>query len=152
VLRTSVSRIEQFAACPFKFFIHSGLRAEERKLFELDPKEQGSFQHSVLALFHDELRGENKRWREVTPEEARARVGRIANGLLVSYRDGLLQANEQSRFLARVLTESLQDFIETLVGWMRHQYAFDPAQVELAFGENDHAPAWTLPLTRNKQL
>ncbi|HEX4645704.1 MAG TPA: hypothetical protein VH598_08855, partial [Verrucomicrobiae bacterium] len=36
VLRTSVSRMEQFAACPFKFFVHSGLRAEERKMFEVD--------------------------------------------------------------------------------------------------------------------
>ncbi len=43
VLRTSVSRIEQFAACPFKFFVHSGLRAEERKRFELDSREQGHF-------------------------------------------------------------------------------------------------------------
>jgi len=43
VLRTSVSRLEQFAACGFKFFIHSGLRAEERKKFELDYKEQGNF-------------------------------------------------------------------------------------------------------------
>jgi len=43
-LRTSVSRMEQFAACPFKFFVHSGMRAEERKLFELDIRDQGNFQ------------------------------------------------------------------------------------------------------------
>src|SRR5260370_20857442 len=69
-LRTSVSRMEQFAACPFKFFIHSGLRAEERQLFELDVKEQGSFQHDVLAHFHDHLRRENKQWRDLTPQAA----------------------------------------------------------------------------------
>jgi len=71
VLRTSVSRIEQFAACPFRFFVHSGLRAEERKNFELDIREQGSFQHDALALFHDELHREGKRWRDITPAEAR---------------------------------------------------------------------------------
>ena len=53
-LRTSVSRMEQFAACPFKFLVHSGLRAEERKKYELDIREQGNFQHEVLALFHDQ--------------------------------------------------------------------------------------------------
>src|SRR5207247_1008789 len=96
VLRTSVSRLEHFAACPFKFFVHSGLRAEERQLFELDVKEQGSFQHEVLAYFHQELREENKRWRDITPLEARQRVARIANGLMASYRAGLLQASEQT--------------------------------------------------------
>src|SRR5207237_544837 len=90
VLRTSVSRIEQFAACPFRFFIHSGLRAEERKEFELDIKEQGSFQHDVLALFHQQLTREGRRWRDITPEQARERIAAIASALRITYRDGLL--------------------------------------------------------------
>ncbi|MGO8678586.1 MAG: PD-(D/E)XK nuclease family protein [Limisphaerales bacterium] len=146
VLRTSVSRMEQFAACPFKFFVDSGLRAEERELFELDVKEQGTFQHDVLALFHEELSRENKRWRDITPAEARQRVAGIAKGLMAGYRDGLLQASERSRFMARTLMESLQDFVETLVGWMRQQYEFEPAKVELPFGEEESSPAWRIPL------
>ncbi len=152
VLRTSVSRMEQFAACPFKFFVNSGLRAEERKLFELDVKEQGTFQHDVLALFHEELCRENKRWRDITPGEARERVACIARGLMASYRDGLLQASEQSRFMARILLESLQDFVETLVGWMAQQYQFDPANVELPFGEEEDSPAWRLDLEEGHRL
>ena len=146
VLRSSVSRLERFAACPFEFFVHSGLKAEERQEFKLDVREQGSFQHDVLALFHDQLRGEHKRWRDITPAEARQRVARIARDLMASYRDGLLKASEQSRFLARIMAESLQDFVEALVGWMREQYRFDPAQVELPFGDEDSAPGWLLGL------
>jgi ATP-dependent helicase/nuclease subunit B len=142
VLRTSVSRLEQFAACPFKFFVHSGLRAEERKQFELDAREQGSFQHDVLALFHEQLAAEGKRWRDITPREARDRIGRLASGMIASYRDGLLDASEQTRFLARVMTGSLQDFAEILVGWMREQYRFDPVAVELPFGQADGCPPW----------
>ena len=152
ILRTSVSRMEQFAACPFKFFVHSGLRAEERKLFELDVREQGTFQHDVLALFHEQLCREHKRWRDITPTEARERVARIAHSLLASYRDGLLQASEQSRFMARLLSESLEEFVETLVGWMRQQYQFDPIEVELAFGEDESAPAWTIFLEQGQRL
>jgi ATP-dependent helicase/nuclease subunit B len=71
--------------------------------------------------------------------------------MMVSYRDGLLQVSEETRFTARVLTESLQDFVETLVGWMRHQYAFDPTAVELPFGE-DLFPAWELDLGKDHKL
>lgn len=152
VLRTSVSRMEQFAACPFKFFIHSGLGAEERQRFELDVKEQGTFQHDVLALFHQQLRTERKRWRDITPVEARERVGKIAHGLLASFRDGLLETSEETRFIARVLTESLQDFVETLVGWMHDQYQFDPVEVELPFGEEAGSPGWTLDLGDDHKL
>ena len=152
-LRTSVSRMEQFAACPFEFFVHSGLRAEERKLFELDARNQGSFQHDVLAAFHDQLREENKRWRDLTPPEARERIKAIAASMAISFRDGLLQASEESRFTARMLTESLQDFVEVLTGWMREQYAFDPAAVELPFGDENNAfPPWTVDLDAAHQL
>jgi ATP-dependent helicase/nuclease subunit B len=152
VLRTSVSRMEHFAACPFKFFVNSGLRAEERKLFELDVRERGSFQHDVLAFFHEELRRENKRWRDITPIEARQRIARIAEAFIASFRDGLLQASEQSRFMAGLLSASLQDFVETLVAWMRGQYRFDPVAVELPFGANEGAPAWDLDLGNGRRL
>jgi ATP-dependent helicase/nuclease subunit B len=152
VLRTSVSRMEQFAACEFKFLVHSGLRAEDRKRFELDVKERGSFQHDVLALFHEQLRGEGKRWRDITPEEARARVAAIAGALVDSYREGLLKATDQTRFLARVMSESLQDFVEVLVGWMREHYGFDPVEVELPFGESEAQPPWTIPLANGQRL
>lgn len=152
-LRTSVSKMEQFAACPFKFFVHSGLRAQERKKFELDVRDQGNFQHEVLADFHDQLKGEKKRWRDITPAEARERIKTIAAGKIVSFREGLLQSSDETKFTARILTESLQDFVETLIGWMQKQYAFDPMQVELPFGDETKGfPPWDLDLGEGHRL
>ena len=151
-LRSSVSRLEEYAACPFKFFVKSGLRAEERKVYEADIREQGSFQHDVLAAFHQELQGENQRWRDITPAEARERVAHIAKRLAGTYRGGLLQSTDQTRFLARVLTASLQDFVETLVTWIRQQYQFDPAGVEVPFGRGNDVPAWVLNLSGDNRL
>ncbi|HEV2437858.1 MAG TPA: PD-(D/E)XK nuclease family protein, partial [Verrucomicrobiae bacterium] len=152
-LQSSVSRLEEFAQCPFRFFIHSGLRAEERKVFELDARERGSFQHEVLKTFHDDLSRQGQRWRDLTPAEARERVGKIAAELAPDYRSGLLRADDQGRFTARVLAESLQDFVETLVSWMRGQYEFDPAVAELEFGfEADGVPAWEMDLGGGHKL
>lgn len=153
VLKSSVSRLEEFAQCPFRFFVHSGLRAEERKQFELDARERGSFQHEILKRFHDELTAESKCWRDVTPAEARERVGRIASELAPVYRGGLLRADGRSRFAARALTEALQDFVGTLVGWMREQYEFDPARAETGFGLDDAGlPAWEIDLSAGHKL
>ena len=153
MLQTSVSRLEEFAQCPFRFFVHSGLRAEERKVFELDARERGSFQHEVLKIFHEQLRAEGKRWRDLTPVEARERIGKIAAELALNYRNGLLRADDQGRFTARVLAESLQDFVETLVTWMRGQYEFDPAVAELEFGFGaGGAPAWEIDLGGSHKL
>ena len=152
-LQTSVSGLEEFAQCPFRFFIHSGLRAEERKQFELDARERGSFQHEVLKVFHEQLKAEHKHWRDLTPAQARERIRDIAATLAPDYRDGLLRADDRSRFAARMLSESLQDFVETLVAWMHRQYEFDPAAVEFGFGFGaGGAPAWTIDLGKGHQL
>ncbi len=153
VLRSSVSRLEEFAQCPFKFFVRSGLRAGERKLFELDARERGSFQHEVLKVFHDELAKENKRWRDLTPPEARERIRAIAAGLVEHFRGGLMRDTAQTRFETRAMTESLQDFIAVIVAWMRGQYEFDPAAAELDFGgENSRATAWGMDLGHGRKL
>jgi ATP-dependent helicase/nuclease subunit B len=151
-LRTSVSRLEEYAACSFKFFVHSGLRAEERQFFELDARERGSFQHMALARFHQELAAENKRWRDITPENARARMGRIVEEMAPGFREGLMQASDRSRFSARVLAGALQDFVAAMVQWMS-QYQFDPQEAELGFGTgNNRLPAWELDLGGGRRL
>ncbi|HEX7619327.1 MAG TPA: PD-(D/E)XK nuclease family protein [Verrucomicrobiae bacterium] len=153
VLQTSVSRLEEFAQCPFKFFVRSGLRAGERKIFELDARERGSFQHEVLKEYHDDLAKENKRWRDLTPPEARERIRVIAAGLGEDFRGGLMRDTAQTRFETRAMTESLQDFIVVIVTWMRGQYEFDPAAAELDFGgENSRASAWEMDLDHGHKL
>ena len=152
-LRTSVSRLEEFAQCPFKFFIRSGLHAGERKIFELDARERGTFQHDVLEIFHKQLVAEKKRWRDLTPGEARERIGRIADILAADFRGGLLRDSPQTKFAARVMAESLQDFVEVIVMWMRAQYQFDPVAVELDFGgEAAPMPAWEIDLGGGHKL
>ncbi|MBI5774609.1 MAG: PD-(D/E)XK nuclease family protein [Verrucomicrobia bacterium] len=151
-LRTSVSQLEQFAACPFKFFVHAGMRAEQRKQFELGTRERGSFQHEVLAKFHQELVTERKLWRDVSVAEARARVGRIAEELSAGFRDGLFRSEDRNLFTAKSLATVLQDFIGAIIGWMAH-YRFDPRAVELAFGRADAPlPAWELDLGGGHRL
>ncbi|MGA2244891.1 MAG: PD-(D/E)XK nuclease family protein [Verrucomicrobiota bacterium] len=153
VLKSSVSRLEEFAQCPFRFFVHVGLRAEERRTYELDARERGSFQHEILRKFHEELVAGNQRWRDLSPGEARERIGRIAAELAPVYREGLLRADHESRFAARALTAALQDFVETLVTWMRGQYEFDPVKAETGFGLGDTSlPAWEIDLGQGHRL
>ena len=151
-LKTSVSLLEQYAACPFRFFVSAGLRAQERRVYEVDVREKGSFQHAVLAKFHEQLREEKKQWRDIGPEEARKRIGSISAELKSSFRDGLFGSDAKSNFSAQSLIESLQDFIETIIGWMR-QYEFNPHLVELGFGAGEKSlPAWEINLDEGHKL
>jgi ATP-dependent helicase/nuclease subunit B len=150
-LRTSITSLERFGQCPFRFFVHSGLRAQERKLFEIDPRKAGDFQHQVLKAFHDELKRQGKRWRDISPAEARRRIETLAGQRAEEFGHGLFRAAPRERFVVRQLTRALQDVVEVLVDWM-HQYRFDPGFVELRFAEGGDIPPCQLQLSAGHTL
>jgi ATP-dependent helicase/nuclease subunit B len=47
----SVSRLEEYAQCPYKHFVHYGLRPVERKEWTLTSADVGTYFHSALKDF-----------------------------------------------------------------------------------------------------
>lgn len=151
-LESSVGALEDFAACPFKFFAARGLGLEERREFQFDDRDLGSFQHEVLREFHRRLRATGRRWRDVNAAEAQVMVDQIACDLLPGYQGGKFQASARAQFAAEVVIGRLERLIGVLVEWMR-QYEFDPVAAELSFGlEKDGLPAWRVTLSDGRAL
>ena len=151
-LPSSVSGLEDFAACPFKFFAARGLRLQERKEFQFDDRDKGSFQHEVLREFHRRVQKSGRRWRDLGAAEARDLVCAIGRELLPEYGGGRFMAGGAARFTGEFLIERLGRLIATLIGWMP-QYGFDPERVEISFGlEPDGLPAWRLELPEGRAL
>ncbi len=145
-LKTSISNLEDYAACPFKFFVVRGLRAEERKEFEADQRERGSFQHEILMEFHRRLQTQGQRWRDLTPDQAGRLLGEIGKEVQRSFREGLFSSRPDRTFMAESLIENLKTFIQVLVGWAP-QYLFEPQAVEIGFGlEQDGLKPWRIEL------
>lgn len=151
-LRTSVSKLEQFAECPFKFFVAAGLGAEERKEFQVDHRERGTFIHRLLDEFHLRLAADGRRWRDLAPADAAALAARVGEDLLGSPEFARFAADEARRFAARTLIDSAQRLLAALAGWMPG-YAFDPVAVELGFGlPGSPLPGWRLELGGARSL
>ncbi len=58
-LMCSVSRLSNFAACPFKHFASYTLKLNQRKKLKLDPIDIGDFYHQVLEILSKELLNHN---------------------------------------------------------------------------------------------
>ncbi|NLH74195.1 MAG: hypothetical protein GX456_14160 [Verrucomicrobia bacterium] len=152
-LRCSVSELEQFAACPFQFFVSAGLRAQEREILELDARNVGTFLHEVLAEFHRRLSAARYRWRDVEPQQARQLVADIASATIQSYARDLFRSSQDRSLTAPALVGILEDFVEQCVAWMRTGYQFDPCAVETAFGTTGAPlPAWEIPIDSERSI
>ncbi|MEG1844350.1 MAG: PD-(D/E)XK nuclease family protein [Clostridia bacterium] len=75
----SASRLERFAACPFRHFVHYALRPDPFEPFALSPRDAGSFYHEALEAF---VRENGAELSELTPEESRARMDAITQRMI----------------------------------------------------------------------
>jgi ATP-dependent helicase/nuclease subunit B len=149
-LKTSVSGLEQFAACPFKFFVARGLRAGERIEFEPDNRQRGSFQHQVLQLFQQRLAAEKRRWRDVPPGDAEQLVAEIGEAQLRAPENSVFRRDAAAEFTARTLIRNLQKLAATLVTWAQ-RYDFEPGATELSFDAKT-GDAWRIDLNDGREL
>lgn len=149
IFHTSASDIEQFAQCPFRFFATSGLRARERKEFEVDPRETGSLIHEILARLHARVSasGTATLWRQIPESIALDWVREIGAELQRDHARGLFASSAEAATRANLQTEAALSLVRRLwQAWPTYQ--FNPIAVELAFGGRDPnaLPAWTIDL------
>ncbi|HNY25788.1 MAG TPA: exodeoxyribonuclease V subunit gamma [Candidatus Sumerlaeota bacterium] len=71
----TVSRLEKYALCPFKYYAEYQLRLKEREEFELQPRDLGDFHHAILEQVFKVLA---QKFGEPVPESLR-RCGFNAN-------------------------------------------------------------------------
>lgn len=75
--RHSVSRMEEFSKCPFRYFAANGLRAKERQIRQFKPVDLGNLVHSLIQKYcqtveegADSHEEKLARWRNLSDEES----------------------------------------------------------------------------------
>ncbi len=130
-MKASVSRLETFARCPFKFFARYLLRIEPPPEPQLTPRSTGQAAHDALEqIFSQGV--------PIDPHEAPGRVRRIFAALAEQEAYRVFQVDPPSAYLWDRTRRALEFFLRAELQRLRAA-AFQPAAVELAFGETPAA-------------
>ena len=104
-LSLSPSRLERFSRCPFSHFILYGLRPEERRVFEVAPREIGDIYHECLMALTrkltkpgQELTAPDSLWSTITREETRTFVEETVKAHVKDYREGLFELGNEEQY------------------------------------------------------
>ncbi len=104
-LRISPSRLEAYGRCPFSFFISYGLKAEERRPFEISGIEMGDLYHLCLMNLSRDLSLPNvditapaSPWMTVTKEQVSEKISHYLGNLSREYREGLLSLGREEEY------------------------------------------------------
>ena len=131
---SSVSRLECFAACPFKHFARYGLRLEDRRRFRLDPLDLGLLYHEVLKQVFDYLSGGRPLdWATVDPQRATDAVIGAVGTLAPMLRNEILHSTARNRYVLEATRAALVRRVQILIEASRRD-RFHQVAAEIAFG------------------
>ena len=118
VLKTSVSRLEQYQACPFSYYLKYGLKLSNQTTYKVEAVNTGSFMHEVIDEFFHKVKKEGKDIKQITEEEIRIFIEEIVNEKLSCSKYYIFTSNSKYNLLARrlkqVVTQSMKYIIESL--------------------------------------
>ncbi|MCX8037217.1 MAG: PD-(D/E)XK nuclease family protein [Candidatus Sumerlaeia bacterium] len=131
---SSVSRLECFAACPFKHFARYGLGLKERLRFRLESYDLGLLYHAVL---HDVFRqlsgGRPLRWGAVEVGRAAKAVEAAVERQARLLHEEVLLTSGRLRYLLEAAKAALRTFVEVLIAaGMRDRFCQAAAEIEFS--------------------
>ncbi len=134
-IRTSVTRLGTFAACPYQYFAKYVLRLEKRKLLRFEPMDIGTFYHAVLENLFGALHEQNKDWADVPEEELLALCDATIGKFLKTdvHIANFIRRNAHHKYIIDAAGQTLKDFIPTLAQ-LSAAGVFKQTEAELEFG------------------
>ncbi|MEW5866286.1 MAG: helicase-exonuclease AddAB subunit AddB [Bacillota bacterium] len=143
-LRTSVSRLERFASCPFAHFACDALGLSEREIYRLAPPGMGTFVHAALHELFETL-GDDRKLAAMTGDDIRAAVAEVVEALAPRLQSEILLSSARYRYIVRVLQRTLENAARVLAEHAKRS-EFHPAGYEIFFGGPGGLPALRLGL------
>lgn len=137
-LYSSISRLEQYASCPFSFYVRYGLRAKERKVYRLTPPDLGSFIHAVIDIFSKQIEESGIGWRNLDREWCREQVSQIVDELLSKRTGSILNSTDRYKYLTSRLKRVVTRAIWLIAEHIRRS-GFEPVGYEVSFNESKNA-------------
>lgn len=142
--RTSISRLETYAQCPFKHYVNYGLSPQPRREYAFLPDEKGTFFHQALMAYVRRAAQEPK-WPEITREVSDALMDEVLPPMTSAWEEGPLGDNRAARNLGEQCIR-----IVKRAAWMVVTHAkvsqFRTLGTEIVFGMEGGLPPVILEL------
>ncbi len=147
---TSVSRLETYAACPFKHFVDYGLMPMERKEWALKNTDLGSFCHAAMDAFTQKAI-KTEGWPQVSRETSDAMMDEALSELTDGWEEAPWADTQRARRNAG-LTLNLCRRMAWAVTEGGAASKFDTTASELRFGPKEALPAIEVILDNGEVL
>ncbi|MBO2943270.1 helicase-exonuclease AddAB subunit AddB [Paenibacillus sp. F411] len=138
-IRSSVSRMERFVACPFSHFASHGLKLAERQTYRLQAPDIGQLFHAALSDMASRFREQKRSWGDLSPEECLREAEATVDRLAPKLQGEILLSSKRYGYISRKL-KSIVGRASIILGEQSRRGSFEPVGLELDFGPGKDIP------------
>lgn len=131
---SSISQMETFYQCEYKYFVSYGLRLKEREVYGLNPAMTGEFFHDALDRFVKVLIAENISLTQLTADQRVQFVEVVLQEIFGESRYRLLTSSARMNFIRYQLGKTIQRVAWALAKQGQKMH-FSPEKTEVLFGQ-----------------
>lgn len=150
-IRSSISRLETYHQCSYRYFAQYTLGLSERHTFQLAAPDIGQLFHESLRAITEWVYQEGKAFFELTDEEIRQYARRAIEKLAPVLNHQILFSSNRYQYILRKLEQVIIRATNVLAYQAKHS-DFAPAGIEIGFGRKQKLPPLELNLPQGYQL
>ena len=117
-LNTTVSRLEQYKACGFSYYLKYGLKIRDTNEFKVQMVDTGNFMHDVIDTFFKTIREKELDVKKITEDQTYELIDKIVEEKLSISKNYIFTSTDKykllTRRLKRVIQKSMKYIIESL--------------------------------------
>lgn len=145
-LRLSVSALETYQKCPYRYYLQYGLRLQERALYQMAAVDTGTFYHTAIEQFSNYLLQEQITWQSLDAEEVKRIMAQIVDQLVPQIQNQILLSSGRYQYIRRRLQKTLEESALLLLEHGKRG-DFVPIALEADFGfANSKIPSYHITL------
>jgi ATP-dependent helicase/nuclease subunit B len=154
-LRSSISRLESFAACPFRHFAQYLLRLSERPEFRVQFTDEGLLVHETMHAFVRELQTRGWDWATLSEEVTQQLVDTLVDEVAPQMHNSVFMSSARYQYLVARMKRILRTVLWV---WGKHAQRgrYQPLLTEAVFGDarygTDQLPGLNMTLPNGETL
>ena len=150
-IRGSVTRLESYAACPYRYFCDYGLRLADREAYEVSAIDIGNLFHRAMEYFSLEVKNSDYSWNTMPEDFEEETMDRAVAYAADEHIRDVLASGARNQYKLQSVRRILARSVRVI---KRHLAASDlePDSFELHFGRKDHLSSAVLDLSGDVRM
>lgn len=151
ILRSSVSRLEQYASCAYSYFLQYGLSLKERETFSFEAVDMGTLFHGILEQFSILLEENGSDWFSFSEELGDRLLEEAVDAQAAVYGDNILFSSARYRYVITRIRRILRRTVFTLQSQLQ-KGKFRPERFEVSFSSLSDIESVNISLSKQERM